>query len=81
MALKYIKLLEFEIILALKNSDKNAAISIKAKKFLIKRLAISKSLFNIFKLLVIFQKIAYIKITQKIIAQVLTIQAAINVPN
>lgn len=76
MAIKYIKLLQFRITLALKNIKRNIIVSIKAKKTLIQRSIFLKLPINLVKPLVTSFRLAYIKITKKVVAQVLITQAA-----
>lgn len=57
------------------------AVFIKAKKALIKKSAFIKPPSNLLKLLVTSSGLAYITITQEIIAQVLTFQAETKTPS
>lgn len=75
-ALKYTKPLQFEITLALKDSDKNMTVCMKAKEDLVKRLSFPKLQPNLLEPLIIPCKKAHIKITKETVAQTLMIQAA-----
>ena len=65
---------------AFKDNDGNMALSMKAKKALIQKLAFSKPFTNLIKSPVPFFGLAYTKITEKVVAQALITQAAIKAP-
>lgn len=74
--LKYIKLLQFRTILALKDGDRNIVVFIKAKEAFIKKSAFSKLMPNSVKPLITPYKITHTKITKETVAQILVIQVA-----
>lgn len=74
--LKYIKPLQLKIRPALKNSDRNTAVFMKDKETLIRKLAFPKPAPSLFELPITFSGLAYTKITEEIVAQVLIIQVA-----
>lgn len=71
--LKYIKPLQFRIILALKDGNRNILVFIKTKEALIKTSAFFKPTPNFVERLIIPWKITYKKITKETVAQTLVI--------
>ena len=69
MALKYTKPLQFRITPALKNSDGNTAMYMKAKEALVLKLAFLKPPTNFVKPPVISSGVAHTKINKKMISQ------------
>lgn len=65
MSLKYTKLLQFRIILALKNGDGNIRVFIKAKKAYIRRSIFQKLMLNSVKTPIISYGMAYTMITEE----------------
>lgn len=65
MVLKYIKLQQFRITLALKDDNRNIAVFIKAKEALIKKFAFSKLTPNFIEPLITLCKITHTKITKE----------------
>lgn len=63
--LKYTKPLQFRTTPVLKNGDRNMAVSMKAKKALVRRLAFPKLLPNLIELAITPYEIAYTKINEE----------------
>ena len=66
---------------ALKDSDGNRGVSIKAKKALVRRLGFPKPPPNSDKSLVSPYRLLHIKVTEKVVAQALMIQSAPKAPS
>ena len=81
MALKYTKPLQFKITPALKDSDRNMAVSMKVKEALVQKSAFPKPPGNFVEPLVISSGIAHIKINKKVIAQALMTQTITKAPS
>ena len=80
MALKYTKPLQFRITPALKDSDGNTAVSMKAKEALVRKSAFPKPPANFVEPPVISSGVAHTKINEEVIAQALMTQAATKAP-
>lgn len=78
IAFKYTKLLLFRATPALKNSNRNMTVSIKAKDVLVQKSAFPKLLTSLILTPIIFLRLAHTKITEEMIAQVLMTQVAIK---
>ena len=74
--LKYTKPLKFQTMPALRDSDGNTAVSIKAKEALVRKSAFLKPPTNLVELPVISLGLAYTKIIEEVVAQALVTQAA-----
>lgn len=72
---KYTKLLKFKTTLALKDIERHAAISMKAKKTLIYKSAFLKPSTNLVKLPILSSKIVYIKVNLEAKSQTLILVA------
>ena len=79
-AFKYTKLLQFQTTPALRDSDGNTAVSMKAKEALVRKSSFPKLLTNFIELLVISCGLAPTKIIEKVVAQALVTQAATKAP-
>ena len=80
MTLKYTKPLQFKTILALKDSEGNIVVSIKAKEALVRKSAFPYPPPNLLEPLAIPFQLAHTKITEKTMAQALLSQAVTKVP-
>ncbi len=78
--LKYTKPLKFQTLSALKNSDGNTAVSIKAEEALVRRSAFPKPPPNPVKPLVSSCRLLHTKVTEEVVAQALMTQAVIKAP-
>ena len=79
-ALKYTILLQFITTPALKDSEGNIAVSIKAKKALVWKSAFLKSSPNFFKTPAIPLGLAHAKIIEKTVGQILLTQVSTKAP-
>ena len=79
-ALKYTKPLQFRTTPTLKDSERNTAVSIKAKEALVRRSVFPKPPPSLLDSLVISSGLAHTKVTEQIVAQALTTQAATKAP-
>lgn len=79
-ALKYTKPLQFKTTPALKDSDGNAAVSMKAKEALVRRSAFPKPPTSLVQTPVTSSGSAHTKITEAIVAQALMTQAGTKAP-
>ena len=79
-ALKYTKPLQFRTTPALKDSDGNTAVSMKAKEALVRKSAFPKPPINLFEPSVIPSGLAHTKITEEVVARTLMTQAANKAP-
>ncbi len=80
MALKYTKPLQFRTTPALKDSDGNTAVSMKAKEALVRRSAFPKPPINLIEPPVIPFRSAHTKITEEAVAQAVMAQSATKAP-
>ena len=80
-ALKSTKPLQFRTTPALKHSEGNTAVSMKAKEALVRRSIFPKPPPSLLDSPVISSGLAHIKITKEIVAQALTTQAATKAPS
>ena len=79
-ALKYTKPLQFQTTPAFRDSDRNTAVSMKAKEVLVQKSAFPKPPTNLIELPVISLGLAHTKITEEVVAQALVTQAATKAP-
>ncbi len=79
-ALKYTKPLQFRTTPALKDSDGNTAVSIKAKEVLVRKSAFPKLPTNLVEPPITSFGLAHTKITKEVVVQALMTQAGTKAP-